>query len=157
MSEKEIHPRDPAQLRRRAAEMARREAALAPNNIDGLTHGESLRKLHELRVHQIELEMQNEELLRTHVELDAARARYFDFYDLAPVGFFTVSEQGMILEANLTAASRLGVVRDALAQQRLTSFIFPQDEDIYYRSEEHTSELQSPMYLVCRLLLEKKK
>ena len=132
MSEKEIHPRDPAQLRRRAAEMARREAALAPKNIDGLTHGESLRKLHELRVHQIELEMQNEELLRTHVELDAARARYFDFYDLAPVGFFTVSEQGLILEANLTAASRLGVARDALAQQRLTSFIFPQDEDIYY-------------------------
>src|ERR1035437_2844080 len=86
--------------------------------------GESLRKLYELRVHQIELEMQNEELLRTHVELDAARARYFDFYDLAPVGFFTVSEQGLILEANLTAASRLGVARDALAQQRLTSFIF---------------------------------
>jgi PAS domain S-box-containing protein len=112
--------------------MARREAALAPKNIDGLTHGESLRKLHELRVHQIELEMQNEELLRTHVELDAARARYFDFYDLAPVGFFTVSEQGLILEANLTAASRLGVARDALVQQRLTSFIFPQDEDIYY-------------------------
>src|ERR1039458_7313074 len=76
MSEKEIHPRDPAQLRRRAAEMARREAALAPKNIDGLTHGESLRKLHELRVHQIELEMQNEELLRTQVELDAARAGY---------------------------------------------------------------------------------
>src|ERR1017187_3691104 len=98
MSEKEIHPRDPAQLRRRAAEMARREAALAPNNIDGLTHGESLRKLHELRVHQIELEMQNEELLRTHVELDAARARYFDFYDLAPVGFFTVSEHAQFVE-----------------------------------------------------------
>src|ERR1039457_4567970 len=108
MSEEEIDPRDTIDLRRRAAEMARREAALAPKNIDGLTHGESLRKLHELRVHQIELEMKNEELLRTHVELDAARARYFDFYDLAPEQLFVLSEQGLILEANLTAASRLG-------------------------------------------------
>ena len=76
-------------------------------------------------MHQVELEMQNEELRRAQLELDATRARYFDLYDLAPVGYCTLSEQGLILEANLTAASRLGVARDALAQQRLTSFIFP--------------------------------
>jgi PAS domain-containing protein len=67
--------------------------------------------VHELQVHQIELEMQNEELSRAQAELDAARARYFDLYDLAPVGYFTISEQGLILEANLMASTLLSVSR----------------------------------------------
>ena len=73
--------------------------------------------LHELEVHQIELEMQNDELRRTQSELEAARARYFDLYDLAPVGYVTLSETGLILEANLTAAQMLGVDRRALVKQ----------------------------------------
>ncbi len=52
-------------------------------------------------MHQIELEMQNDELRRAQQELEASRVKYFDLYDLAPVGYFTVSEQGLILEANL--------------------------------------------------------
>ena len=62
----------------------------------------------DLRIHQIELTMQNEELRQAQREIEASRARYFDLYDLAPVGYFTVSEKGLILEANLTAASLLG-------------------------------------------------
>jgi PAS domain S-box-containing protein len=88
--------------------------------------------LHELRVHQIELEMQNDELRRTQAELEAARVRYFDLYDLAPVGYFTLSEAGLILEANLTAATLLDVARSALVKQPITRFIFPEDQDIYY-------------------------
>ena len=88
--------------------------------------------LHELRVHQIELEMQNEELRRTQAELEASRARYFDLYDLAPVGYFTLSEKGLILEANLTAATLLGVARGDLVKQPLPRFILPEDQDIYY-------------------------
>ena len=57
-------------------------------------------ELHDLRVHQIELEMQNEELRRAGVELDASRARYFDLYDLAPVGYVTLDERGTIVQAN---------------------------------------------------------
>jgi hypothetical protein len=71
-----------------------------------------------LQVHQIELEMQNEELRRAQEELEASRARYFDLYDLAPVGYFTLSEQGLILEANLTGAGLLGLGRRDLTSSR---------------------------------------
>ena len=62
---------------------------------------------HELRVHQIELEMQNEELRRMQEELNVAYARYFDLYDLAPVGYCTLSEAGLIQLTNLTASTML--------------------------------------------------
>ncbi len=94
---------------------------------------ETAQQLHELRVHQVELEMQNEELRRTQQELEAARARYFDLYDLAPIGYCTIDKQGLILEANLTAASQLGLDRRALVKQPLTRFILPEDQDVYAR------------------------
>ena len=86
--------RHAADLRRRAEEIARENAARSPENLEALSPEETRRTLHELRVHQIELEMQNEELRRAQVELDAARARYFDLYDLAPVGYCTLSDRG---------------------------------------------------------------
>jgi len=89
--------------------------------------------LHELQVHQSELEMQNEELRRTQLLLDAARDRYFDLYELAPVGYCTLNEQGMILEANLTAATLLGVARSDLVKKALSQFIVREDQDIYYK------------------------
>ena len=67
--------------------------------------------VHELQVHQIELEMQNDELRRGQISLEEANKKYSDFYDFAPVGFLTLDESGMIREVNLTAASQLGVTR----------------------------------------------
>ena len=98
--------------------------------------------LHELQVHQIELEMQKEELLRTQAEIDAVRARYCDLYDQAPVGYVTLNEAGRILEANLTAATQLGVARGVLVKQSITDFIHPDDQDEYYlyRQELFASE-----------------
>ncbi len=88
--------------------------------------------LQELRVHQIELQMQNEELRRVLAELDSSQARYFNFYDMAPVGYCTVGERGLILEANLTAAGMLGVARSVLLQDRFSRFIHHDDQDIFY-------------------------
>src|SRR5512137_1198992 len=77
------------------------------------------RLIHELRVHQIELEMQNDELRRTQEELETSRARYFDLYELAPVGYFTVNEKGLIMEANLKSSGLLGVERKLLVKHPL--------------------------------------
>ena len=84
---------------------------------------EAREALHELRVHQIQLEMQNVELRRTQLELEASKERYFQLYDLAPVSYFTLDEKGSILEANLTAATLLGVNRGTLVQQSLSQFL----------------------------------
>ena len=102
--------------------------------------------IHELLVHQIELEMQNEELRLARQELSAAKARYFDLYNLAPVGYLTVNEGGLIQDANLTAAIMLGVGRGILLQNVLSKFIHPEDGDSYYLLHKQlikTRELQS--------------
>jgi PAS domain S-box-containing protein len=66
------------------------------------------------------------------VELDAALARYFDLYNMAPVGYCTLNDKGLILEANFTASTLLGIPRGKLVKQILTRFIFKEDQDIYY-------------------------
>ena len=119
-------------LRQEAEAVAARNAAQSPEDRGALSPEESLQLVHELRVHQVELEMQNEELRLTLGKLDASQARYFDFYDLAPVGYFTLGETGLILQANLTAAALLGVKRNELLEQPITRFIFNEDQDSYY-------------------------
>ncbi|HSW64277.1 MAG TPA: sensor domain-containing diguanylate cyclase [Dissulfurispiraceae bacterium] len=101
------------------------------------------RLIHELQVHQIELEIQNDELRLIQAELEASKARYFDLYDLAPVGYFTVSEKGLILEANLTGAELLGVACSALIGQPFSSLIIPEDQDIYYLFRKKLFETHS--------------
>jgi PAS domain S-box-containing protein len=120
------------ELRQRAESAFRENKAFSPEQLETLSPDATRQMLHELGVHQIELEMQNEELRRAQLELDVSRARYFDLYDLAPVGYCTVSDAGQILQANLTAASLLGVSRGELVKQSITLFIARADQDIYY-------------------------
>ena len=139
-------------LRRRAEALAADRAGEMPENRETLSPDEVRRVLHDLRVHQIELEMQNVELRRTQDELEVSRARYFDLYNLAPVGYFTLSERGLILEANLTGARLLGVARGALIEQPLSRFIVPEDQDIHYRHFKLLLETGRPQSWELRLL-----
>jgi PAS domain S-box-containing protein len=139
-------------LRKRAEALAGERAGEMLEDLEAPPLDVALRALHELRVHQIELEMQNEELRRTQQELEAARERYFDLYDLAPVGYFTLSEQGLILEANLTAAKLLGVARSAVVKQPLSRFILPGDQDIHYQRRKQLLATGAPQAWECRLL-----
>jgi two-component system cell cycle sensor histidine kinase/response regulator CckA len=139
-------------LRQRAEAQAGEGASGIPENLEVLSPEVAQRALHELRVHQIELEMQNEELRRTQEELEASRARYFDLYDLAPVGYVTLNEKGLILEANLTAAKLLGVARGALVQQPLSRFILSEDQDTCYLHRKALLETGTPQRWELRLL-----
>lgn len=129
-------------LRRRAEEAL--SASLEPD-VDNLSRSEIRRLLHELGVHQIELEMQNEELRRTQDALLAARTRYFDLYDLAPVGYLTVDETSAILESNLAAATMLGRMRQSLTKSLFTRYILAEDQDQFYLHRKRllaTGEMQ---------------
>ena len=105
---------------------------LPPETTEGL--------LHELQVHQIELEMQNEELRESHHALDIVRTRYFDLYDLAPIGYLTLNQHGLIQQANLTVASLLGMDRSTLIKQPLSKLILKADQDVYYLNHKKLME-----------------
>jgi len=139
-------------LRGRAEDMVHNQAyAPEQTTLQELSH-EAMRKLvHELQVHQIELEMQNEELRQTQLELDASRARYFDLYDLAPVGYCTVGEQGLVLEANLTAATMLKMARSELVTMPVSRVIVKSDQDIYYRCRKTLLETETPQNCELRM------
>jgi len=89
--------------------------------------------LHELLVHKIELEMQNEELRRAQATIEEARDRYLDLYEFAPIGYITITREGLISEINLTGATLLGIDRTKLLKRRFSQFIAPDDKDRWYR------------------------
>ena len=91
------------------------------------------RLLHELQVQQLELEMQNREMQMALAEQSALRMRYTDLYNMAPVGYLTISENGLILDANLTAATLLRVEAGYLLNRPKLQFIFSEDQDIFYQ------------------------
>ena len=119
-------------MRKQAEKFTKGKVALPLENIEKMSPAKIKRTLHELRVHQIELELQNEELQQAQAELEASRLRYVDLYDLAPVGYVTVSEKGLILEANLTASTMLGVPRGKMMKRIFSRYILREDEGIYY-------------------------
>ena len=88
--------------------------------------------VHELQVHQIELEMQNEELRRAQAELAQSRDRFNHLYDFAPVGYVTLDPDGTVLEANLTLATMLGVERSQLVGGKFTRFVARESQDALY-------------------------
>lgn len=105
-----------AEVRRIAEEKVREKAGRSQKHLESLSPEKIRQALHELEVHQVELKTQNEELRRAHDELAASRTRHFDLYNLAPVGYCTISPKGLFLEANLTAAN-LGGARECAGRE----------------------------------------
>ncbi len=117
---------DPAALRRRAEGRLRgRPRTHAPRIGEPRSEADTQRLLHELQVHQIELEAQNAELKDARYPMKALLEKYTDLYDFAPVGYFSLDERGRILEVNLTGATLLGVERSRLIHRRFPQFVAP--------------------------------
>jgi PAS domain S-box-containing protein len=115
------------ELRRRAErELLEREAQASST---GASAADLPSLVQELQVHQCELEIQNEELRCTQAELEEARDRYFELFDLAPITYLTVGRDCTIEEANLAAAELLGCDRDELLRRRLPAFV--DEEDVH--------------------------
>lgn len=122
------------------------------------TLGEDVpRMLYELHTHQIELEMQNEELRLTQQELLEARDRYIGLYDLAPVGYLTISAKGLIFEANLALVNMLGMERQRLINQPLSAYIAKPDQDIYYQFNAQIRKTKKPQTCELRMCMHNRK
>jgi PAS domain S-box-containing protein len=122
---------DADRLRRRAKALLRKQKNNQRSKTGDLeSAADTQRLLHELRVHQIELEMQNVELKRTRDEAEALLEKYTDLYDFAPISYFSLDEQGRILEVNLTGATLLGMERSRLVNRSLKRFVTPESQPI---------------------------
>jgi PAS domain S-box-containing protein len=117
----------------------------------GTTPEEAEEILHELRVHQIELEMQNEELRRAQLSLDAQREKYFYLFDLAPVGYLTLDNDGRVTDANLTAVGLLRVERQVLFGQPFSAFVLSEDRDELYLLYRDLAKSEQPQTRELRL------
>ncbi len=107
--------------------------------------------VHELRTHEIELELQNEELRLAQLDLARSRDRFRDLYDFAPIGYLTICEKGMITEANLRLADMLAVERSSLIGRHLNSCICESDQDNFYHQRRGAFADGAPR--VCRLCI----
>ncbi|WP_051434442.1 PAS domain-containing sensor histidine kinase [Desulfonatronum lacustre] len=123
-----------------------------PRSVEYLSVEDIKALIHEYQVHQIELELQNEELRHVQTALEQSRARYFDLYDLAPVSYLTLSEPGLILEANLAASVLLGMDRSALLMQPISRIIHKEDQDIYYLHRKKLFRTGEPQECELRLV-----
>jgi len=115
-----------------------------PGKLASLSETDVRKLVHELSVHQIELEIQNEELRRATEMLERAHLAYFNLYDLAPVGFLTIDENGRILKGNLFLSKMLGVERKKIIGEPITAFIFSEDQDLYYHFRKQTFVTNGP-------------
>jgi len=140
----------PTQLRLEAEnKLARKRLALVqPHPDEELLH----ELIHELSVHKIELEMQNEQMRQAQLELEKSRDRYVEYFDFAPVGYLTLNHEAMIDEVNLTGAALLGVERSKLLHSRFAPFVAVGDTE---RWQHHfINVLNDASKLSCELELQ---
>jgi PAS domain S-box-containing protein len=140
-----------ARLRQRAVQ------ALEGKSVDlnDLSVAEVMNILHELQVHQAELDIQNDELRKTQMELEIARDLYTDLYDFAPAGYCTLNHKGMILEANETLAHLFGTERKALIHNPLSNFVSRDDQDEFYLFRQRAFDGHLSRNQVCKIRMVK--
>lgn len=127
------------QLRNKAEDQltqSRTSAKLAPSF-------DELHILHELQVHQIELEMQNEQLRQTQLALEESNDRYFDLYEFAPIGYLCISNHGLISELNWKATAMFGLGRKQLLKHRFAEFIVDDDKGRWQRQFANLQKLDA--------------
>jgi PAS domain S-box-containing protein len=139
---KKLRNRAEKSLRKRSADLGKSPVKDVQNLVE------------ELRVHQIELEMQNDELRKAQVELAESRDRYSDLYDFAPAGYFTLDEKGLIVELNLAGASLLGFERTPLIKKTFSQFVAPGSQDTFCSHRKRALETGSKQ--VCEIELKRK-
>ncbi len=141
-----------SEIRRQAEKKIREKMTQTSTDLHSMSPEDIQQLVFELQVHQAELEIQNEELRRSEEALNNTRTCYYDLYNQAPVGYVTVNKEGMILEANATAAALLEVDKSDLAEQPITRFILPADQDIFYHHRRKLIETGMPQVSELRML-----
>jgi len=138
MNNEEMDYIDAKMLRMKAEELLKLKKTQVNNN---LLEADVNKLIHELQVHQIELEMQNEELRQAYDTAETALRKYTMLYDLAPMGYFTLDSDGTILELNFTAADMLGERRFSLVSSNFKLFVSEDSLPIFnnFFSEMYTS------------------
>ncbi|MDR4503922.1 MAG: PAS domain S-box protein [Candidatus Scalindua sp.] len=116
------------ELRKRAETRLKSQVQVS----EEMSNSDMKKLIHELEVHQVELQMQNDELLKTQMKLEESRERYANLYDFAPVGYLTFDRDGVIREANLTIADLLATKRNLLINSLFHHFVKREDQDIFY-------------------------
>ena len=130
MQKKPGFPVDAIELRHRAETRLKAQAEYA-HSAPPQTEADARRLLHEVQVHQLELEMQNAELHEARNSVETLLETYTDLYDFAPIGYFSVDEEGLILEVNLVGAALLGIERSRLINRRLQGFVAPASQTTF--------------------------
>ena len=136
-------------IRKRAEEILKKRKLK-----DGLFIDKDIEEIiHELQVYQVELEMQNDELIKTQRELGASRNKYADLYDFAPGSYLTLDREGNIIEANLTAAKLLAASRSVLIKKPFTDYISEKSQDTFYL--QFREVLRNNYSKSCELIMKK--
>jgi len=147
---KKLRARAFGKLRAKAEAKLKKKITVLQKQSDGDIN----KVLHELSVHQIELEMQNEELLRAQKELEDSRSKYADLYDFAPVGYFAFDKNAHVIEANLTGCTMLGINRADLIKSAFHTFVDKDSQDQFYLHRQHV--LKTTVRQTCEIFLTRK-
>jgi PAS domain S-box-containing protein len=96
--------------------------------------------IHELQVHQIEIEIQNEELIKSQLRLQKSQKRYLDLFNFAPVGYFSLNEKELIKDVNIAGANLLGLEKNNLINKAFITFVTPNSRKILYKLFKNVNE-----------------